>query len=178
MNRPDQSPGCSSPASTGAGPLHPAVRPDASQARTLTDNRSRTAPELRKVFENACGRLATSGSVAFQFTKLGMITVKSDAITEDALLEKALEAGAEDVKNEGDVYEVFTAPTAVHKVRDALAAAKVAVEAAEVVNLPNSTVAVTESTVPKVLRLLDALDDNEDVQNVSHNAELPESASL
>ncbi|HEX2971011.1 MAG TPA: YebC/PmpR family DNA-binding transcriptional regulator [Tepidisphaeraceae bacterium] len=144
----------------------------------LTDNRSRTAPELRKVFESAGGRLATSGSVAFQFTKLGMITVKSEGMAEDALLEKALEAGAEDVKNEGDVYEVFTAPTALHKVRDALAAAKVPIEAAEVVNLPNSTVAVSEDTVPKVLRLLDALDDHEDVQNVSHNAELPESATL
>ncbi|MGE5609456.1 MAG: YebC/PmpR family DNA-binding transcriptional regulator [Bacillota bacterium] len=144
----------------------------------LTDNRSRTAPELRKVFENAGGRLASSGSVAFQFNKQGLITVKADAIPEDTLLEKALEAGAEDVKNEGEVYEVVTTPVAFLKVKEALAAAKVPIEAAEVANIPTSTVAVSEDAAPKVLRLLDALDDHEDVQNVSHNADLPESVSL
>lgn len=144
----------------------------------LTDNRSRTAPELRKIFENAGGRLATSGSVAFQFSKQGLITVKADAIAEDTLLEKALEAGAEDVKNEGEVYEVVTTPTAFHKVKEALTAAKVPIEAGEIVNIPATTVAVSEEQAPKILRLLDALEDNDDVQNVSHNADLPESVSI
>src|SRR6059036_2763522 len=91
----------------------------------LTNNRSRTAPELRSIFEKNGGNLASSGAVAFQFTKQGVITIKSDAVAEDALLEAALDAGADDVKNEGEVYEVITAPTAYQKVKDAIAAAKI-----------------------------------------------------
>src|SRR5687768_17748115 len=94
----------------------------------LTNNRARTAPEMRKIFEVAGGNLATSGSVAFNFTKQGVITIRSDATTEDALLEVALEAGAEDVKNEGEVFEVFTAPTTFHKVKEAIDAAKIPTE--------------------------------------------------
>ena len=144
----------------------------------LTNNRSRTAPEMRKIFETAGGRLAVSGSVAFQFTKQGIIAIKSDAIAEDDLLEKALEAGAEDVRNVGEVYEVITAPTAFHKVREALTAAKVPIEASEIANVPNTTVAIQSEGVHKVMRLVDALEDHEDVQNVSHNAEIPETADV
>ncbi|HTL28706.1 MAG TPA: YebC/PmpR family DNA-binding transcriptional regulator, partial [Tepidisphaeraceae bacterium] len=108
----------------------------------LTNNRSRTAPELRSIFEKGGGNLATSGAVAFQFTKQGVITIKSDAVEEDALLELALEAGAEDVKNEGEVFEVFTSPTAYLKVKEAIEAAKIPVEASEVTNMPNNTIAV------------------------------------
>jgi len=144
----------------------------------LTDNRSRTAPELRKVFETAGGHLAASNSVAFQFSKWGVITVKADAISEDALLEKALDAGAEDVKNEVEVYLVMTAPAAFHKVKEKLAAAGVPIEAGEITNLPNSTVPVKPEVAAKVLRLIDALEDLDDVQNVSHNGEIPESVSV
>jgi len=144
----------------------------------LTDNRSRTAPELRKIFENAGGHLAASGAVAFQFVKLGVITVKADAITEDDLLEKALEAGADDVKNEGEVFEVFTSPPAFLKVREKLAAARVPIEASEVTNLPNATVSVKPDMAGRILRLIEAFEDHDDVQNVSHNAELPDSVSV
>lgn len=144
----------------------------------LTNNRARTAPEMRKIFESHGGNLATSGSVAFQFSKQGLITIKADTIAEDALLEKALEAGAEDVKNEGEVYEVVTTPTAFHKVRDALVAAGVKVEAAEIANIPGSTVAVPAGNVEKIVKLIDALEDHDDVQVVSHNAELPESVGV
>ena len=144
----------------------------------LTNNRARTAPDLRSIFEKHGGNLATSGAVAFQFTKQGIITIKSDAIAEDALLEAALDAGAEDVKNEGEVYEVITSPTAYLKVKEALAAANVAIEASEITNLPNSTVPVDGEGAQKVLRLIDALEDNDDVQNVSHNAEIPESVTV
>src|SRR6516164_5034994 len=89
----------------------------------LTNNRARTAPELRKIFEVNGGNLATTGAVAFQFNKRGVITVKSDATSEDQLMEIALEAGAEDVTNEGEVFEVITSPTLFHKVRDAITAA-------------------------------------------------------
>src|SRR5438270_9115339 len=81
----------------------------------LTNNRARTAPELRKIFEVNGGNLATSGSVAFQFTKQGVITIRSNAVVEDALLEIALDAGAEDVKNEGEVFEVITSPVSFLK---------------------------------------------------------------
>src|SRR5437762_12767875 len=94
----------------------------------LTNNRSRTAPDLRSIFEKGGGNMGASGSVAFQFTKQGVITIKSDAIDEERLMELALDAGAEDVKNEGEVFEVITAPTAYPKVKASLEAAKVPIE--------------------------------------------------
>ena len=144
----------------------------------LTNNRARTAPDLRSIFEKNGGNLANSGAVAFQFTKQGIITIKSDAVAEDALLEAALDAGAEDVRNEGEVFEVITSPVAYLKVKDALAAAKVPIEAAEITHLPNSTIAVDAEIGQKLLKLIDALEDNDDVQNVSHNAEIPESVTV
>lgn len=143
----------------------------------LTNNRARTAPEMRKIFEVGGGNLGTTGSVGFQFTKQGVITIKSDAVEEDRLMEIALEAGAEDVRNEGEVYEVVTSPTAFHKVKDAITTAGVAVEASEVTFMPNNTVPVDAETAQKLIKLVDALEDNEDVQNVSHNAEIPESVT-
>jgi len=144
----------------------------------LTDNRSRTAPELRKIFESAGGHLAASGAVSFQFTKQGIISIKADAIAEDALLEKALDAGAEDVKNEGEVYLVITVPAAFHKVKESLIAAAVPIEASEITNLPNTVVPVKPEVAARVLRLIDTLEDHEDVQNVAHNGEIPESVSM
>jgi YebC/PmpR family DNA-binding regulatory protein len=144
----------------------------------LTNNRSRTAPDLRSIFEKNGGNLATSGSVAFQFTKQGVITIKSDATDEDKLLELALDAGAEDVRNVGEVFEVITVPTAYLKVKEAIEAAKVPVEAGEITNMPNNTIPVERETAQRVLKLIDALEDNDDVQSVSHNAEMPESVSV
>jgi len=144
----------------------------------LTNNRSRTAPDLRSIFEKAGGNLATNGSVAFQFVKQGIITIKSDAVEEDQLIELALEAGAEDVKNEGEVYEIITSPAAYLKVKDAISAANIAIEASEITNLPNNTIAVEGESAQKILRLIDTLEDNDDVQSVSHNAEIPESVTV
>ncbi len=138
----------------------------------LTNNRARTAPEIRKIFETGGGNLATSGSVAFQFTKFGVIAIKADAISEDALIEKALDAGAEDVKNQGDVFEVYTQPTAFHKVKEALIAAKIPIEASEIANIPNNTVPVSPEQAERLNRLIEAFEENEDVQNVWHNAEM------
>ena len=143
----------------------------------LTNNRARTAPEVRNIFEKAGGNMGTSGSVAFQFTKLGVITVRAHAIDEDALMELALEAGAEDVKNEGEVYEVLTSPVAFHKVKEAVAA-KAAVEAAEITYVPQNTVPIDAEAAQKLLKLVDALEDNDDVQSVSHNAEVPDSVAV
>src|SRR3982750_4000431 len=101
----------------------------AMMVEALTNNRSRTAPDLRSILEKAGGNLANSGAVAFQFTKQGVITIKSEAIEEDKLMELALDAGAEDVKNEGEVYEVITMPVSYLKVKESLETAKVAIEA-------------------------------------------------
>lgn len=141
----------------------------------LTNNRSRTAPDLRAILERGGGNLANSGAVAFQFTKCGVITIKSDSITEDALMEKALEFGADDVKNEGEVFEVITSPIAFQKVKEALESAKVSIEAGEITYLPNNTVALDAEKSASLLKLIDTLEDNDDVQSVCHNAELIES---
>ena len=141
-------------------------------------NRARTAPEMRRIFEMNGGNFGASGSVAFQFTKRGIITIKADAVAEDTLLELALDAGAEDVKNEVEVFEVITAPASFHKVKEALAANKIPIEAAEITNLPNNTVAINAEQAQKLLKLVEALEDNDDVQNVSHNAEVPESVEV
>ena len=144
----------------------------------LTNNPARTAPDLRSILEKAGGNLATRGAVAFQFTKQGIITIKSEGVDEDQLLELALEAGAEDVRNEGEVFEVITSPTAYLKVKEAIEAAKIAVENGEITNLPNNTIPVNEEVAQRLLKLIDTLEDNDDVQSVSHNAEIPESVSV
>jgi YebC/PmpR family DNA-binding regulatory protein len=143
----------------------------------LTNNRARTAPEMRKIFEVNGGNFANSGAVAFQFTKRGVITIKFDAVAEERLMELALDAGAEDVTSVGEVFEVLTTPISFQKVKEAIAAAGVAVEAAEITYLPNTTVAVDVEKAQRILKLIDELEDNDDVQSVSHNADMPESVT-
>lgn len=143
----------------------------------LTNNRSRTAPDLRAIFDKYGGNLATTGAVAFQFVKQGLISVKAAGQDEDALLELALDAGAEDVKNEGEVFTVVTTPTAYIKVKEALVAANLPIEASTITYLPTSNVAVEGENAAKLTKMIDLLEDNDDVQNVSHNADIPESVS-
>jgi YebC/PmpR family DNA-binding regulatory protein len=140
----------------------------------LTNNRARTAPEMRMIFEKAGGNFGASGSVAFQFVKRGIIAIRKSSVEEDALLELALEAGAEDVKTDSEGFEVITAPTAFLKVKDAIAGANIAIEASEVASIPTSTVAIDADKAQSLMKLIDALEDNDDVQSVSHNAEIPE----
>jgi YebC/PmpR family DNA-binding regulatory protein len=144
----------------------------------LTNNRARTAPELRSILEKHGANLATSGAVAFQFQKQGIIAVKSTAADEDRLIELGLEAGADDVKNEGEVIEVITSPANFLKVKEALEAAKIPVEASEITNIPTSTIPIDAERAQKLLKLIDTLEDNDDVQTVSHNAEIPEGVSV
>ncbi len=108
----------------------------------LTNNRSRTAPELRSIFEKHGGNFASSGSVAFQFVKQGIISVKASSTDEDRLLELGLEAGAEDVKNEGEGFVVITAPADFLKVKDAVSAANIPIEASEITNIPTTTIPI------------------------------------
>ena len=142
----------------------------------LTNNRNRTAGEVRNIFDRNGGSLGTSGSVAFQFAKQGLIAVRADAIGEDALMELALEAGADDVREEGDVYVIFTAPSALAPVREALGKGGLVIESAEISNVAQNTVELDEEVGRRVMRLVEALEDNDDVQNVSHNADIPDAA--
>ena len=141
----------------------------------MTDNRNRTVAEVRHAFSKHGGNLGTGGSVAYLFDKRGVISLAADA-DEDAVLELALEAGAEDIENEDGAIGVITAPENLGAVVDALKAGGLIPERAEVAMVPSSTAACDEETAAKVLRLIDALDDLDDVQNVYCNADLPDGA--
>ena len=144
----------------------------------LTDNRNRTAPELRNAFERAGGSLGTSGSVAFQFEKKGVFAINADQADEEKLMEVAVEAGAEDVQSEEGMFVVLCPHTEFGSVRDALEAAGIATESSEISNVPQNTVELSEDDARKVLKLVDMLEDNDDVQGVSHNAEIPDAAMV
>jgi YebC/PmpR family DNA-binding regulatory protein len=153
----------------GYGPGGVAVIIDA-----LTNNRARTAAEVRRAFELSDGNLGTSGSVRHQFAKQGVITIKAELVGEERLMNLALEAGAEDVRNEVEVFAVLTSPAAYHKVKEAIEAAGIAVEVGEVTYLPTNTVRLDAEQSAKLHKLVETLDDNDDIQSVSHNAELAE----
>ncbi len=143
----------------------------------LTDNRNRTAPEIRKIFELNDGKLGASNCVAWMFERKGMFVVGADKIDEDRLLEIALEAGADDVKRDGDKFEVTCDPTLFAKVSDALQKAGVQPENSQLTRLPTTTVNVEDpETARKVLRLVEQLDNHDDVQSVAANFNIPDEA--
>jgi YebC/PmpR family DNA-binding regulatory protein len=140
----------------------------------LTDNRNRTVAEVRHAFNKAGGNLGTDGSVAYLFSRQGVITFAPDT-DEDHVMEPALEAGAEDIVTEGDgSVEVLTTPEAFFTVRDALMAAGLEPEHAEVTERPATTVSLEGEEAGKALGLMDALEDLDDVQNVYTNADFDE----
>lgn len=137
-----------------------------------TDNLNRTYPEVRLAFSKHGGNIAEKGAVAFQFERKGSIRIKG---TGDDLMMQVLEAGAEDMQEEGDESVVYTDPKELAKVRDMLTAAGVEVVEAELTFVPNNTVEVTdESTAGKIMRLMDALDACDDVTNTHVNFDIPE----
>jgi YebC/PmpR family DNA-binding regulatory protein len=141
----------------------------------LTDNRNRAAGEVRHIFARHDGNLAESGAVAWLFERKGVLLVDSDSVDEDELTLAAADAGAEDVREEGSSYEVTCAPEDLHEVRGALEAAGVPVADAQATMLPKTTIAIEdEATAKKVLRLIDALEENDDVQDVYANFDIPE----
>jgi YebC/PmpR family DNA-binding regulatory protein len=141
----------------------------------LTDNRNRTAGEVRHLFARHDGNLAESGAVAWLFERTGVILVDADSVDEEELTMAAADAGAEDVSEEGSSYEVTCAPEDLHAVRAALEAAGITVTDAEATMLPKTTIAIEdEATAKKVLRLIDALEENDDVQDVYANFDIPE----
>jgi YebC/PmpR family DNA-binding regulatory protein len=154
----------------GYGPGGVAVYVD-----VLTDNRNRTAGDVRHIFARHDGNLAESGAVAWLFERKGVVLVDRDSTDEDELTLAAADAGAEDVADEGSSFEVTCAPEDLQAVREGLEAAGIAVTDAEVTMLPKTTVAVEDETVArKVLKLIDGLEEADDVQDVYANFDIPE----
>ncbi len=143
----------------------------------LTDNRNRTAPEIRQAFERVGGKLGSTGCVAWMFDTKGLFLVAADKTDEDTLMEIALEAGAEDVKNVEQGFEVTCDPTAYQGVAKALAEASIETEMSQITRIPNTTVDLDVPTARKVLKLIDLLDDHDDVQSVSSNFNIPPEVS-
>jgi YebC/PmpR family DNA-binding regulatory protein len=139
----------------------------------LTDNRTRTVADVRHIFGKYGGNLGVSGSVAFLFERKGLISFSADNDF-DQVFEAALEAGAEDVKDEGDVYEVITDPADFIEVREAMTATGLQLETADVAMLPQNQIQLEGKPAETMLKLMDALEDNDDVQNVFANFDISE----
>jgi YebC/PmpR family DNA-binding regulatory protein len=142
----------------------------------LTDNRNRTAGELRKAFEVCGGNLGASGCVSYLFNFKGLFLVDPKHVTEDRLMEVALDAGADDIQLVDGYWEVTCDPKAFESVRKALEAAKVATESAETSYIPTTEVELDVENGRKMLKLRDILEENDDVQNVYANDNIPEAA--
>ncbi len=154
----------------GYGPEGVAVLVEA-----LTDNRNRTASEVRHAFTRYGGSLGTTGAVAWQFERRGVVLVPAAGVDEDELLLAAADAGADDVEPDGDVFQVTSPPERLAAVREAIEAAGFPVESAELSMVPKTTVPVADQSAARsVLRLIEALEDNDDVQDVYANFDIPE----
>ena len=142
----------------------------------ISDNRNRTASDVRHCFAKYGGNLGTTGSVGFMFDERGVLVVEREpGSDEDEMMMMALDAGAEDVKVDDDVYEIYTAPNDFSTVRENLEKQGMTFLSADVQKIPQNTVAVSDpDTVLKIQKMLDLLEENDDVQNVFHNADLPD----
>jgi len=140
--------------------------------QVLTDNRTRTVAELRSLVQKNAGSLGATGSVAWMFQKRGLVTVERAGVDEDRVMEVALEAGAEDVREAGDILEVLSAPEKFEAVRTALQQATVPIASAEITMMPQSTVPISGKPAEQTVRLLEALEDHDDVQSVSSNMDI------
>jgi YebC/PmpR family DNA-binding regulatory protein len=141
-------------------------------ARVLTDNRNRTVSELRFLFSKHGGHLGEANSVAWMFQKRGVVHVDKTGVDEDRVMEVALEAGADDVSDAGESFEVVSSPESLEAVRSAVEGAGLTLTSAEVTMVPKSTVHLTGAPAAASLKLLEALEDHEDVQNVSANLDV------
>ena len=140
----------------------------------LTDNKNRVASEVRNIFSKSGGNLAVAGAVSRLFEKKGLFIVNKKDASEDQLMAIILDAGAEDMSDEGETFEIQCQPPDYEKVKKALEAAKIKIESSEVTLLPKNTVKVTGDQAKKVLSLVEELEDNDDVQNVYANFDIPD----
>lgn len=144
----------------------------------VTDNKNRTASEIRKIFDRFGGSLGASGCVSWMFEKKGMIVINSDKVDEDKLMMAALEAGAEDVLHVEHVYQVICQPADFERVKSTLEEQNISYESAEISWIPNNFIELDEDTGKKVVELMDALEDHDDVQEVYANFNLPKELLL
>jgi YebC/PmpR family DNA-binding regulatory protein len=143
---------------------------------TLTDNRNRTGSEIKNAFTRNGGSLAEPGAVSWQFERKGVIILEKGSATEDDLMLAALDAGAEDIEDQGDTWQITTPATELHTVRVALEGAGIAFTSADLTMLPQQSVPLEDATSAKqVLRVIDALEEHDDVQNVYANFDIPDS---
>jgi YebC/PmpR family DNA-binding regulatory protein len=140
----------------------------------LTDNRNRTVAEVRHLFAKHGGNLGESGCVAWMFGRIGLITLDVNQLPEDELFELVLELGGDDVKIEGDIYEIRTTPEAFEDVRASLETRGLKLEVAEITMLPQNTVPVEGKQAEQVVRLMEALDDHDDVRKAYANFDIPD----
>ena len=141
----------------------------------LTDNRNRTASDVRHTFAKHGGNLGTTGAVAWLFERRGVVLVDAESVDEDELTLAAAEGGADDIEVDGNVFQVSSAPESLSAVRDAIEAAGIEVQSAELTMIPKTTVEVAEeAAAKKLIRLIEELEDNDDVQDVSANFDIPE----
>jgi len=139
----------------------------------LTDNRNRTGPEIKRIFEKHGGSLGTTGCVNWMFSKKGLITVGSSAVDEDDLMELALGAGAEDMENTGEVFEITCEPSAYEELKKVLEAKEIPTEVAEISMMPQTMAEIGDEAVAKrVVSMMEAFDDHDDVQNAYANFDI------
>ena len=154
----------------GYGPAGVAIMVEA-----LTDNRNRTTPEIKRLFERHGGSLGTDGCVNWMFSKKGLITVGTAEIDEEQLMEIALNAGADDMQNTGEVYEITCDPAAYEKLKDTLQERQIPTQVAEISMVPQNTIQVSdEATAKKIISLMDAFEDQDDIQNTYANFDIPD----
>jgi YebC/PmpR family DNA-binding regulatory protein len=132
----------------------------------VTDNRNRTAGEIRKIFERGGGKMGSAGNVAFRFDRKGLFSVNAEGVDEDSLMSIVLDAGAEDLKRAGTTFEITCDPSAFTKVQEALQKNNIPTVVAEITQLPRAPIDTDVETAKKILRLHESLDDHDDVQNV------------
>ncbi len=153
----------------GYGPAGVAIIVD-----VLTDNKNRSAADVRNIFSKHGGQLAQPGAVAWVFERRGSIIVDGTRYTEDDVMAAAIDAGAEDVVADGEEFQVLTQPADFAAVRDAITAAGIEIENAELTMIPKNTVKLEENDARKTMKIMDALEDSDDVQEVYANFDIPE----
>ncbi|MFB0555330.1 MAG: YebC/PmpR family DNA-binding transcriptional regulator [Phycisphaerae bacterium] len=154
----------------GYGPSGVAIMVEA-----LTDNRNRTTPQIKRLFERHGGSLGTSGCVNWMFSKKGLITVNTASADEEQLLEIALSAGAHDMETVGDVFEITCEPGAYEELKKTLREKEIATEVAEISMVPQNTIPINDAqTAKKIISLMETFEDHEDVQNAYANFDIPE----
>ena len=140
----------------------------------LTDNKNRTTAEIRNLLNKKGGSMAGAGSTAWLFSKKGYITVEKTKAGEDAVMEAALDAGADDIQTEGDAFEIYCEPAVLEKVKNALTAKNIETSSAENTMVPSSTVKVEGNDAKILLGLMESLEEHEDIQNVHANFDIPD----